>query len=82
MRCNEVVELVNLTTSVIRGNLLVHKGKCPNCHCTSNRGGRLPNQPIITIKREETIGQSEQFSSCSGIPYIPPPDKKQKSKIG
>jgi hypothetical protein len=53
MRCNEVVELVNPTTSVIRGNLLVHRGKCPNCHCTINRGGRLPNQPIITRKREE-----------------------------
>ncbi len=43
MRCNQVVEMVNPTVQVVRGNLLVHKGKCPNCQCTINRSGRRPN---------------------------------------
>ncbi len=46
MRCNQVVEMVNPTVNVVRGNLVMHKGKCPNCYCTINRGGRRPNTSI------------------------------------
>lgn len=44
LRCNEVVELINPTTTAVKGNLIVLKGKCPKCQCTINRGGRLANQ--------------------------------------
>ena len=53
MRCNQVVEMENPTVNVVRGNLLVHKGKCPNCQCTINRGGRRPNPLISERDRQE-----------------------------
>jgi hypothetical protein len=43
LRCNEVVEMVNPKVNHIRGKLFVHRGKCPKCKCTINRGGRMPN---------------------------------------
>jgi hypothetical protein len=55
LRCNEVVELVNPTITVVRGKLLLHKGKCPNCQCTINRGGRLSNSFIVKMSAEGTI---------------------------
>ena len=55
MRCNRVVEMVNPTVNVIRGNLLVRKGKCPHCQCTINRGGRLPNPLINKNDTEATV---------------------------
>ena len=53
MRCNQVVEMLNPTVNVIKGNLLVHKGKCPNCHCTINRGGRRSNPLINSPDHQE-----------------------------
>jgi hypothetical protein len=41
LRCNQVVEMVNPEVHHIRGKLLVHRGKCPNCQCIINRGGRM-----------------------------------------
>jgi hypothetical protein len=55
MRCNQVVDMVNPTVKVIKGNLLVHKGKCPNCHCTINRGGRRPNPFINKLDQREFV---------------------------
>ena len=43
LRCNVVVEMVKPELNHIRGKLFVHRGKCPNCYCTINRGGRMPN---------------------------------------
>lgn len=48
LRCNEIVEMVNPTVNTIRGNRQIYKGKCPNCQCTINRVGRLPN-PFTSI---------------------------------
>ena len=52
VRCKQVVEMVNPTITVVRGQLLLHKGKCPNCHCTINRGGRKPNSFIHNMSAE------------------------------
>jgi hypothetical protein len=53
VRCNLVVEMMNPTVNVVRGNLLIHKGKCPNCHRTINRGGRRPNPLIHRVEQQE-----------------------------
>jgi len=45
MRCKEIVEMLNPETNFVRGKLIVIRGKCPNCGCTINRGGRLPSLP-------------------------------------
>jgi len=45
MRCNRIVEMLDPTTNFVRGKLIVIRGKCPNCGCTINRGGRLPSLP-------------------------------------
>lgn len=56
MRCNQVVEMLNPSVNVIKGNLLVHKGKCPICHCAINRGGRQPN-PLINRPDHQELAE-------------------------
>ena len=39
-RCRTAVKLINPEQHVMQGKLILNKGKCPNCGCTINRGGR------------------------------------------
>ena len=67
MRCSQIVEMVNPTVNVIRGNLLVHKGKGPNCQCTINRGGRRPN-PLINKRDQQELAEWPQIKDwATGI---------------
>lgn len=40
LRCNQVVEMIDPIVRHIKGKLYHTKGKCPDCGCTINRGGR------------------------------------------
>ena len=40
LRCKKAVALVNPTVQHGRGKLILITGKCPQCGCTINRGGR------------------------------------------
>lgn len=40
VRCSQVVNLVSPTVCHVKGKLYHIKGKCPQCNCTINRGGR------------------------------------------
>ena len=39
-RCRTAVKLVNPEQHTMQGKLVINNGKCPNCGCTINRGGR------------------------------------------
>jgi hypothetical protein len=39
-RCRTAVKLVSPEQYEMQGKLILNKGKCPNCGCTINRGGR------------------------------------------
>ena len=41
LRCNKIVSLVDPETIKIVGKLVHFKGRCINCGCKINRGGRL-----------------------------------------
>ena len=41
LRCNKIVRLVDPETKKIVGKLVHLKGRCINCGCKINRGGRL-----------------------------------------
>jgi len=45
MRCNRPVQMMDISTKSMQGKLILIRGKCPNCGCTINRGGRLPTSP-------------------------------------
>lgn len=45
LRCKEIVEMLDPKTVPMRGKLLRIRGKCPQCGCTINRGGRLRSNP-------------------------------------
>lgn len=40
LRCNQIVVMLDPTVKHIKGKLYHTKGKCPQCGCTINRGGR------------------------------------------
>jgi len=42
MRCNKAVEMTDVSTRAMQGKLILIRGKCPNCGCRINRGGRIP----------------------------------------
>jgi hypothetical protein len=45
LRCKEIVGMLDPKTVPMRGKLLRIRGKCPQCGCTINRGGRLRSNP-------------------------------------
>jgi hypothetical protein len=45
LRCNEIVKMLEPKTYQLRGKLTNTRGKCPQCGCTINRGGRLKSNP-------------------------------------
>jgi hypothetical protein len=51
MRCNRVVQMTEISTKPMQGKLI--RGKCPNCGCTINRGGRLPTYSLNQITAKE-----------------------------
>jgi hypothetical protein len=53
MRCNKVVQMTEISTKPMRGKLILIRGKCPNCGCTINRGGRLPTYSLNQITAKE-----------------------------
>lgn len=42
MRCRQAVTLTDTSIKPMKGKLILIRGKCPNCGCTINRGGRIP----------------------------------------
>ena len=42
MRCNRVVQMSEISTKPMQGKLILIRGKCPDCGCRINRGGRIP----------------------------------------
>jgi hypothetical protein len=56
LRCKEIVEMLDPKTVQMRGKLLRIRGKCPQCGCTINRGGRLNSNPKPSNREiEESI---------------------------
>lgn len=53
MRCNQAVQMTEVSTKPIQGKLILIRGKCPFCGCTINRGGRLPTYSPNQITAEE-----------------------------
>ena len=53
MRCGRPVQMTDVSTKAMQGKLIVIRGKCPNCGCTINRGGRLPTYAINDITAKE-----------------------------
>ena len=50
-RCNKVVRLVDPEMKKIKGKLVHFKGKCIDCGCKINRGGRLgKSEELLTDK--------------------------------
>jgi hypothetical protein len=46
MLCNRPVQMTDTSTKAMQGKLILIRGRCPNCGCTINRGGRLPTYPV------------------------------------
>ena len=46
MRCNRAVRMTNVSVKAMQGKLILIRGRCPDCGCTINRGGRLPTYPL------------------------------------
>ena len=42
MHCNRVVQMTEISTKPMQGKLILIRGKCPDCGCKINRGGRIP----------------------------------------
>ena len=56
MRCNEVMEISMPEIIHIKGKLINIRGKCPQCGCTINRGGRLlANLTVSQFSLEEKL---------------------------
>jgi len=53
MRCNRVVQMTEISTKPMQGKLILIRGKCPNCGCTINRGGRIPTYSLNEITAKE-----------------------------
>ncbi len=53
MRCNRAVQMTNVSTTPMQGKLILIRGRCPNCGCTINRGGRLPTYAVNKTTAKE-----------------------------
>lgn len=53
MRCNQAVQMINVSIKAMQGKLILIRGTCPNCGCTINRGGRLPTYAFNQITAKE-----------------------------
>jgi ribosomal protein S27AE len=53
MRCNQAVQMIDVSIKAMQGKLILIRGTCPNCGCTINRGGRLPTYSPDQITAEE-----------------------------
>ena len=55
MRCNRVVQMTEISTKPMQGKLILIRGKCPNCGCTINRGGRILTNSLNEIIAKEIL---------------------------
>lgn len=53
MRCNRAVRMTDVSTKAMQGKLIMIRGRCPDCGCTINRGGRLPTYPVNQTTAKE-----------------------------
>ena len=53
MRCNQPVQMTDVSTKAMLGKLILIRGTCPNCGCTINRGGRVPTYSLNEITATE-----------------------------
>ena len=58
-RCNRIVELQNASSRLIKGRLIMTKGVCPQCGCTINRGGRIPDKQPMPALTTQPPGETQ-----------------------
>ena len=64
-RCKQIVEIQNASSRLIKGKLLMTKGICPQCGCTINRGGRIPdNQPFPALSSQPPYKEQPGATIC------------------
>lgn len=54
MRCSRPVQMTDVSVKPMQGKLILIRGRCPECGCTINRGGRLPTYSINQTTPKET----------------------------
>lgn len=53
LRCNQPVKMMDVSTRVKRGKLVMVSGKCPTCGCRIFRADRVPTYPAGSHARQE-----------------------------
>lgn len=58
MRCNQPVVMIEVSTHAMQGKLIMIRGKCPNCGCRINRGGRIPTYATNSMTWKDTDNEN------------------------